>query len=388
MRIAIDARPASHPQPGGFKRYTEQLLRALAQTDAPHSYLVYFDRAPTRDFFDRNPQFQSIITPTRAPAVGVIWREQCAVPQSAKRAAATVIHFTANTSARWLPCPAVVTMHDIIFWDERPSWQGLGAAEKIKRYGMYLYNRWAARAALQHARHLITVSRYSKQKIETRFGIPPERVSAIYTGLADTFRPLPEAEKIAARAKFNLHKPFLLGLVSTSPRKNARGLVEAYAALDASLRAAYELVLVWTHGLWQTQLARYIQARGLQAQVRSLENVTDADLAALLNLATVFVFPSLDEGFGLPPLEALACGAAVVASNRASLPEVLGDAALLSEVNDPRELARNLAALLTNPARLADYRARGPAWAARYSWANCARETIQIYQRCAPTAAS
>jgi glycosyltransferase involved in cell wall biosynthesis len=385
MRIAIDARPASHPQPGGFKRYTEQLLYALAQTDTENQYLVFFDRAPARDFFAGNPNFRSVILPSRVPALGVIWREQWTVPQYTKRAGADVIHFTVNSGARVLPCPLVVTMHDIIFWDERPALQGLRAAEKIKRYGMYLYNRWAARVALQQAQHLITVSEYSKQNIVTRFGIAPGQVSAIYPGLSDIFRPLSESEKNSLREQYNLRKPFLLGLCSASPRKNTLGLLEAYAALEPALRETYELVLVWTHGLYKEQVTRSIQAHALDKHVRSLHNVSDADLVGLMNLTTLFVFPSLDEGFGLPPLEAMACGAPVVASNRASLPEVLGDAAVLTDASNARIMARSIAELLEQPARLQEYRARGLEWVARYSWRRCARETIQVYASCART---
>jgi len=382
MRIAIDARAASHPQPGGFKRYTEQLLRALAQLDTANQYRIYFDRAPTRDFFADHPNFSSVILPARIPNLGVIWREQFSVPRQAKRDAANLLHFTANAGARWTTCPFVVTMHDIIFWDERPSSQNISGAEKIKRYSMYWHNRWAARAALTHARQLVTDSEYSRQQIIARFGIASERIHAIPIGLAETFRPLSDQAKNATREKFDLRRPFLLALCSASPRKNTRGLLDAYAALDATLRARYELVLVWTHGLHQEALTRHIQAHGLENNVRSLQAVSDADLVGLMNLTTLFVFPSFDEGFGLPPLEAMACGAPVLASNRASLPEVLGDAAALTDVGDARVIASNLAALLEHPARLREYGARGQKWAARYSWQRCARETIQVYKRC------
>lgn len=382
MRIAIDARPASHPQPGGFKRYTEQLLQALAHADTQNQYLVYFDRAPARDFFAGNRNFKPVLVPSSVPGIGVIWREQRAVPHRVQLDAADMIHFTANTGARYVSRPAVVTMHDIIFWEERPLRSGVGIGESIKRLGMFWYNRWAARAALERAQHLITVSKYSKQKIIDRFGIAPERVSAIYTGLSKSFHPLTEHEKDAARGKYGLNKPFLLALCSASPRKNTRGLLEAYAALDPDVRSRYELVLVWTHDLWKAQLMRFVQERGLETRVRSLENIGDKDLAELMNLATAFLFPSLEEGFGIPPLEAMACGTPVVASNRASLPEVLGDAAILTDVTEPGALAQSIAGLIDNPLRLAEYRARGPKWTARYSWANFARETINVYQEC------
>ena len=380
MHIAIDARPASHPQPGGFKRYTEQLLTALAQTDTRNQYHIYFDRAPARDFFAGNPNFKISILPIRVPALGVLWREQITVARAAKRNGASVIHFPANASARFAACPTVVTMHDIIFLDEKPELKNLALAEKIKRYGMYRYGRWSAQAAIHQAQRLITVSEYSKQKICERYGIAGERCAVVYSGVTQTFRVLPETERQAVQTKLALPKPFLLGIVSASPRKNAIGLLNAYAAMDATLQEKYDLVLVWTHGLWQEQLQTRVRDYGLDARVRFIQNVSDEDLVGLMNRAAAFVFPSIEEGFGLPPLEAMACGAPVIASNRSCIPEILGDAARLVNPTDPVALAREIEVLLTQPDLAQEYRARGLKHAARFSWQRCAKQTIQVYQ--------
>ena len=380
MHIAIDARPASHPQPGGFKRYTEQLLTALAQTDTRNQYHIYFDRAPARDFFAGNPNFKFSILPIRVPALGVLWREQIAVARAAKRNGASVIHFPANASARFAACPTVVTMHDIIFLDEKPELKNLALAEKIKRYGMYRYGRWSAQAAIHQAQRLITVSEYSKQKICERYGIAGERCAVVYSGVTQTFRVLSETERQAVQTKLALPKPFLLGIVSASPRKNAIGLLNAYAAMDATLQEKYDLVLVWTHGLWQEQLQTRVRDYGLDARVRFIQNVSDEDLVGLMNRAAAFVFPSIEEGFGLPPLEAMACGAPVIASNRSCIPEILGDAARLVNPTDPVALAREIEMVLTQPALAQEYRARGLKHAARFSWQRCAEQTIQVYQ--------
>jgi glycosyltransferase involved in cell wall biosynthesis len=380
MRIAIDARPASHTQPGGFKSYTEQLLRALAHIDVRNEYFIYYDRAPMHNFFNGNANFQSTIVKTRVPSLGVIWREQVAVTQQAKRNAATILHFTANTCAWQLPCPTVVTLHDVIFWEEHPTLRGIAPAEKIKRYSMYLYGRWAAKAGIRQARRLITVSQYSRQKILERFNIAPQHCVVVHNGLSEQFRPLTEQALQLTRDKYPLHKPFILGMTSASPRKNGRGLLDAYQMLDPALRDQYELVLVLTHGLLKEQMTNLVAARGLSAHVRFFEHVSDDDLVGLMNLASTFVFPSLEEGFGMPPLEAMACGTPVVASNRSSLPEILGDAALSVDPTDTCALAQGITGMLTNASLAHEYRERGLKWAARYSWAKCAQETIQVYQ--------
>ena len=380
MRIAIDARPASHPQPGGFKRYTEQLLEALAETDAVNRYHIYFDRVPAQNIFADKPNFHTTMLPVRVPYAGVMWREQVSVTRQAKRDRAEILHFPANSAARRTPCPTVVTMHDIIFLDEQPDLKNQPLGEKIKRYGMHVYGRWSAHAAIKNAQRLITVSEYSKRKIVERFDFGPERCSVVYSGISQQFRILPEATKQAARAKLGWAKPFVLGLASASPRKNAAGLIAAYAALGPELQASYDLVLVCTHSLLQEQLKTQAQGYGLSAHVRFMRDVSDNDLVELMNLAQAFVFPSLEEGFGLPPLEAMACGTPVVASDTSCLPEVLGDAAQFANPKDEQALARALTDFLTNAALADEYRARGLVRAAAYSWHRCAEQTLGVYQ--------
>lgn len=381
MRIAIDARPASHPQPGGFKRYTEQLLEALAQIDEVNTYHVYFDRVPAQNAFADKPNFQTTILPARVPNLSVMWREQVSVPQQAKRDRTDVLHFPANSAARHTACATVVTMHDIIFLDEQLNVEQLPLAEKIKRYGMHLYGRWSAQAGAKNARHLITVSEYSKRKIIERFHFPQEQCTVVYSGVSPQFRLLPESSKQTARASLGGSKPFVLGLASASPRKNAGGLIAAYAALEQELQETHDLVLVCTHGLLQQQLKAHAQSLGVSPHTRFLSNVSDDTLAELMNLAQVFVFPSLEEGFGLPPLEAMACGTPVVASNTSSLPEILGDAALLADPMDAGAFARALSDLLRQPALSEEYRARGRARAATFSWERCAEQTLAVYRK-------
>jgi alpha-1,3-rhamnosyl/mannosyltransferase len=252
--------------------------------------------------------------------------------------------------------------------------------EKIKRHGMYVYGRWAAQAAIQTARYLITVSEYAKRTIVDRFYLEPQRVIVIPNGLAKKFRPLGEKDLHPIREKFGLRKDFILGITSASPRKNAAGLLDAYQALEPALQEKFDLVLVWTHGLWKKQLTQLLQIKGISHRVQFIENAHDDDLVGLMNLAGAFVFPSLEEGFGLPPLEAMACGTPVIASNRSSLPEILGDAAVLIDPTDVSAMAQAIRGILKNDHLAREYGRRGQSWAARYTWSQCAQATLQVYQ--------
>jgi glycosyltransferase involved in cell wall biosynthesis len=387
MRIAIDARPLSHPQAGGFKSYTHELIRALARLDEPLpsgervDFLLYLDRYAVLEPTLHAPNITVRILGAPIPNLGVIWREQVSVPLGCRRDGAALAHFTANTSAFFLPCPAVVTLHDLIFWDERPTREGISFAEWLKRWGMFAYGRIAARRGIARARRIITVSEYSRREIIRRFHVESERCVVIHNGVSERFRRITDETQLAGVCdKYKLAKPFLLAITSASPRKNARGLLESYRALAPELQERYDLVIVWTNGLWQKQIAKQVETFGLQSRVRFVERVDDQDLVGLMNLSALFVFPSLTEGFGLPPLEAMACGTPVVASNRSSLPEILGDGALLVDPLDSVTFAQAITAVLTRPGFAAEMRARGSEWVQRYSWARCARETWQVYR--------
>jgi glycosyltransferase involved in cell wall biosynthesis len=289
-------------------------------------------------------------------------------------------HFPTNTATRFSPCPFVVTVHDTISWDERPPLAGFAPLEALKRWGMFLYNRNAAASAARRARRVITVSENSRRDLVQRLGLAPQRVAVIYEAPAQVFHPIADrAVRSQVRAKFALREPFVLAISSASPRKNARGLVAAFAQLAADLRAAYQLVILWTHGLWRDEIGKLVREHRLEDRVIFLSGVSDDELACLYNEASLFVFPSLYEGFGLPPIEAMACGTPVVASNASSLPEILGDAALLVDPRDTRALSDAVAAVLQKPELARELRAKGPAWVQRYSWERCARDTAQVY---------
>jgi glycosyltransferase involved in cell wall biosynthesis len=380
MKIAIDARAASQPQPGGFKTYTLELIKHIAAVDPASCYLFYLDRAMDANSLVQAPNVALRIIPTHVPGVGAVWREQAQVPRQLTLDQATLAHFTTNTAPLRAPCPTVLSVHDAIGRDETPPSKGMGPRESLKRWGMYLYNRYFSLASARRASRIITVSEYSRRDLVARLGLPAERVVVTNEAPSDSFRPLSRSvAQEAVRNRFGLQQPFLLALSSASPRKNAQGLLAAYAQLEPELRAGSQLVIVWTHGLWRDQLAARVRRLGLEGRVVFLDNVSDHELLILYNAANVFVFPSLAEGFGLPPLEAMACGTPVVASNLTCLPDILGDAALLVDPRASGEFAKALAKALRTPQLLLELSAKGRAWVRRYSWERCARETAQVY---------
>jgi glycosyltransferase involved in cell wall biosynthesis len=231
---------------------------------------------------------------------------------------------------------------------------------------------------------VLTVSHASKLDILQYLKIPAERVEVIYNAPDERITAPPAAEDVArARDRFQLTSPFILYTGNIKPHKNLDRLIEAYAALRRRGIEDYKLLIIGDEVSKYPNLRRLVHRFQLHQHVRFLGFVSDATLAALYRLATVFVFPSLYEGFGLPPLEAMAAGAPVITSNVSSLPEVVGDAALLIDPLDANSIADAMARVLSDPALRADLIRRGLARAQVFSWARAAARVHEVYRELA-----
>jgi glycosyltransferase involved in cell wall biosynthesis len=235
-----------------------------------------------------------------------------------------------------------------------------------------------ARAAVRRADHLLAISEHTRRDLIDLLGAPPAGVTVTHCGVDPTFRPLDAAQVAAWRARYGLPERFILYVGTLEPRKNVPRLLDAYARLRRR-GPVPPLVLVGGRGWRHAAIDARLAALGLGDAVRFLGYVPAAELPLCYNAAGVFVYPSLYEGFGLPPLEALACGTPVVTSNAASLPEAVGDAAVLVDPRDPAALADALAAALADEPLRQRLRAAGLAQARRFSWRRMAEQTLAVY---------
>ncbi len=369
-RILIDGIAVSHPQPGGYKTYATNLVRSLAEHDPAHEYVVAMDR-PLADEL----RGSTVTTLGKPGSLRVVWREQVQLPRLARQVRADLLHSPTATAPVKPPVPLVVTLYDVIeFTDPLPS------PRQAKRWAMRVYSRLTQKQAARGARQVLTVSEYSRQQIMALLRVPGERIAVTHLAHAALFRPLDRAAAAEqARRRFGA-AGCVLGIASAAPRKNTRGLLEAYAALPRSMRAQHPLLLVCTHDSLRVRLEQAATELGLaRGVVIFAEGVSDDDLLLLYNAASLFVFPSLQEGFGLPPLEAMACGTPVVASRCSSLPEVIGEAGMLVAPGDTASLAAALANILSDPALAASLAGRGIEQAGKFSWAATARAARPRY---------
>lgn len=379
MRIGIDARFLTHPQRGGFKTYTECLIAALAQVDTENEYILYLDRSP--DQFTKLPKqrnFISRVVPGMFPLIGMPWREQISLSRHAARDRLDLLHSPSLTAPLHLNCASVVTIHDTI-WNS-PEKYSNDKSRFSGRTLMELYYRLVPRYVARHASNIITVSEASKQSIVQDLGVSTDRVFVTYEAAGQIYKPIDDRQRIQAiRSKYNLNSKFILAIGSADPRKNIATCIEAFSLLSSNLREEYQFVIVWAHSLLAPKLTGQIQELRLTNQVRFLESVSDEDLFLLYNVSSLFVFPSLYEGFGLPLLEAMACGTPVAAADNSSIPEIAGDAALLFDAHDAQAIADTLSRALTDEEQRRCLKQKGLTRAGDFTWERCARQTIDVY---------
>jgi len=273
--------------------------------------------------------------------------------------------------------PVVVTVHDVV-----PYLVQGDARQDTSRHPIDRYFERQSMRALKRADGLISVSEFTKKMLVEHLGCQAEKIFVVLEGVNhDLFRPLPVPDAFLQRYGLDRQGVYLLYVGSDNPHKNLPRLIEAFARVYQAMPGV-RLIKVGTSE--NPELARQHRAAltrsGLDGATRWLEQVPENDLPFFYNLARVFVFPSLYEGFGLPPLEAMACGTPVVCSNAASLPEVAGEAALQVDPLDVEGMAEAVMRILGDPTLASDVRARGLAQASRFTWELTARETLKVYE--------
>ncbi|HHH42026.1 MAG TPA: glycosyltransferase family 1 protein, partial [Chloroflexi bacterium] len=275
----------------------------------------------------------------------------------------------------WTRPPALVTVHDL----------GYRYFPEAHPLGQRWYLEWSTRHNARRATIILADSEATRADLIRHYGTDPDRIVVAYPGLDPTLAPARDPQRIARTlARYGIRRPYLLYLGTLQPRKNLVRLVEAFARLQSRLDPddrGLSLVLAGRRGWLYDGLFRRVRTLGLEGRVLFPGYVDDADKAALLSGALAFVFPSLYEGFGFPVLEAQVCGTPVVCSDRSSLPEVAGDAALLVDPMDVEALAAALYRVVTEPGLRATLIERGWANVRRFSWESCAQAVLEVMGR-------
>ncbi len=360
---------------GGYERYVTSLLAALATLPGDERYVAFTERHYGPRVVPATPRvaLRPVATLPRFIAK-VLLQDQTYWPALLRRAAPDVVH-TPIFAGMWrAPRPYVLTLHDLI---------PLRDPQSLTRSAAW-YWRTILPRAVTRADAILTDSEFSRAEICAHFGLAPERVTAIPLGVDARFRPVENPVRLdEVRRHYGLAGDFLLFVGIASPRKNVDRLVAAFTALPDAVLGGTQLVLVGPPGWKNGALERVLATPRARTRVRRLGHVPDDELPALYTLARGAVNLSSYEGFGLPALEALACGSPLLCSATSAFPEVVGDCALLVDPLDRDAVGAGLAALLTDDDERAARRARGIRHAQAFTWRRTAEATLAVYRRVA-----
>jgi glycosyltransferase involved in cell wall biosynthesis len=369
LHIAIDAHSVG-ARLAGNESYAINLIESLAQIDSVNRYTLYVTKREAVDrFSDRWPNFSVRLTLPHTPLV----RIPLTLSVELRRNPVDVLHVQ-FTAPPFPPCPVVVSIHDL-------SFEHLPLTFK-RRSRMQL--RLTVRESARTAARILTLSENVRQDIIDTYGIAPERVTTIPIAAPAHFRPVTDDEEIQrVRHTYDIAGDYILSVGSIQPRKNLTRLVAAYARLrrERAEGKLPKLVIVGKPAWLYDETLRAIQESGIGDLTVLTGYVPAADLPALYSGAVCFVYPSYFEGFGLPPLEAMQCGAPVIAGNRTSLPEVLGDAGLLVDPFDEAAIASAIARLIDDSDLRAELRVKGLQRARGFDWHETARRTLAVYRQ-------
>jgi glycosyltransferase involved in cell wall biosynthesis len=359
------------PQLAGGRVYCDGLLRGLSAVDTVNTYTVYVRRGIALPNLPPE-RFVQVVAPVADTSS--IWRtiyEYQLLPRQIHKGAVDLFHGLGSLSPRIRTCPVVLTIHDLIY-------RHFPASIPL---GYRLFMRQILPRAARRADRVIVPSQCTMKDMMQEFGVHEEKIRLVPYGPGNDLVRITDSVRIeAALRRYNVRRPYVISVSRAYPHKNIDGLLRAFASLHSHGQANAQLVLVGDREHSGRLLNRVTQELGLASRVVFTGQIGNEDLAALYSGAAVFAFPSLAEGFGLPILEAMACGAPVVASNASAVPEAVGGAGLLANPRDPREFADAIGRVLHNQSLQDELRGKGFTRIKEFSWQRTAQLTLDVYR--------
>ena len=369
MRVAFDG-TTLRPGRTGVGYYTEHLLQHLA-AEGPEDDIIVLSNRPVETTRPLPSHVRVVTSGWRLPRI--VWMQSQA-PRLLERLQPDVVHFTNGIVPMASPVPVVVTIHDMSL----TLYPGYHPPRRV------LLNRPLVNLAARRADAIITVSESSKRDIVRSYGLSPERVHVVHEAAAPAFRPIHDlGELTRVRRQYGLADRFILYVGTIEPRKNLPKLIEAFARRRRRGDLTHQLVCVGPYGWLSRDIEALLDRLQVNDSVLFTGYVPFHDLAALYNLAEMFVFPSIYEGFGLPVIEAMACGTPVITGHVAALDEVTGGAVEHVEALEVEAIGDALVRLAQDRDRRQALRRAGLQRAQFFSWARAARETAIVYRHAA-----
>ncbi|HET6454025.1 MAG TPA: glycosyltransferase family 1 protein [Armatimonadota bacterium] len=370
MILGINAQlcsPSSSYRNAGISQYIRHLVTALGQlSDAPETHL--FLPGTNLDEFPSCFRVHRSSWKSEHPAVRIAW-EQIVLPFLLRKHQLDVLHSPMHVLPGICPVRSVVTVLDLAFMRHPETYP--------RRQRKYL--EFATKRAVRKANAVIAISENTRRDVIEAFKVPESRVLTTPLGVDESFGPAPKVRIEETRRRYGMGEQSLLYVGTLEPRKNIAMLLAAFGQVRTDFEQPCELVLAGGKGWFYDEIFRLVESLGLRNHVRFTGYVRKEDLPVLYSAAAVFVYPSLYEGFGLPPLEAMACGTPVITSNASSLPEVVGDAGIMVDPHDAQALAEAILRVMRDPDLRQEMSEKGIERAKQFSWQQTARLTLQAY---------
>ncbi len=369
MRIGFDARYISHGITGGVRTYVYHLAKTLPLVGPEHEFYFYADSKAPFELAELPANVVLRTLPWAGPLSSI--KNDYLIGRHMQRDRVDLVHCPGNYGPS-VDVPLVVTLHDTL--NLFPMSQHLrGFGRRPRQVALMMYLGRKTRASLARAVRLITVSRHAQHDIVAHTGYPIERIDVTYEAASEEFRVIDEPAVLdACRRQYDLRGPFILA----DGIKNPQAAVAAYQGLPDTVKRRTALIFFSREATPRPAVA---EAMG-DPHVRFIPQPTTASLVALMNLATLFAFPSWYEGFGLPLVESMRCGLPIVASSRAAIPEIVGDAGLIFDLEAPDAFCAHMRALLENDQLRSDVAARALARSRTFDWNDTARRTLAVYE--------
>lgn len=369
MKIGIEAQRIFRPDKHGMDFVILEVLRQLQLKDKKNEYIVFV--APGQDHCIESTERMRIVE-LKCPTYP-LW-EQWALPRAVRNAKVELLHCTSNTAPLHCSVPLVLTLHDIIYLNSQKS-KGMSGYQQLGWH----YRRWNVPRIVNHCHRIITVSETERINILHRFPDLKDKLSVVHNGYSNCYHPIEEPEAYAITRKYLPDREYLFFLGNTDPRKNTEGVLRAYNEYLNHSKNPLKLVIA---GLKKEQIEKLLVSMDIEVCAPNIIPIGYApgeDLPALYNRAFAFLYPSLLEGFGIPVLEAMACGTPVITSNCSSLPEVAGKGGLLVNPCQLQEIASAILQLETDKELYRNQVDYGLERARQFSWEHTAEEYIKIY---------
>lgn len=370
MKIGIEAQRIFRKKKHGMEVVTIELINHLQKIDKENEYIIFVKDGEDRECIKETENFKIRIVP------GITYPdwEQIHLPRAIKRENLDLIHFTSNTASVFTTIPIVLTLHDIIYL-ESISFSGT----HYQNIGN-IYRRLIVPKIVNKSKAIITVSEYEKERIDQHFSFENDKVKVVYNAKDSAFKKVNDEDLLnRIREKYNFPDNFILFLGNTAPKKNSDRLIRAYARYVEKSESPLPLVVLDLPRPYIVNILKELGMEKIDNQIITKDYISHNDLLVVYNLATIFIYPSLRESFGLPIIEAMACGTPVITSNTSAMPEVAGNAALLANPYDIEDMAEKIHSLATNEHLLQSLIEKGYKRSEDFSWERTANKVLEIY---------